>query len=228
MVNKPKSIAVISCSLIMLSTFLAFYLLFENLFDEKVQWISMLLLLLSEAILMLKFVLIHKQTIIADAHITSSVIHIVISILIAALFIVFNEEAIRLFILINVLLLSAVVISDLLIYYTQFHATAKDNEQLSSRDMVSQCISQIHQLSLRHKASSFYEDLCKIEELLKYSDDTAITGDEVKIGSLISELAYLLDNEGADTSLIYTKINDTTSAIQVRTAQMKVIKRGRY
>lgn len=119
MANKPKSVAVISCSLIMLSTFLALYLLFENLFDEKVQWISMLLVLLPEAILLLKFVFIHKQTIIADAHITSSVVHIVISILVAALFMVFNEEAIRLFVLINVLLLSAVVISDLLIYYTQ-------------------------------------------------------------------------------------------------------------
>ncbi len=228
MVNKHKSIAVISCLLIMLSTTLAFYLLFENLFDVKTQWVSLLFLLLSEAILMVKFLLIRKQTIIADAHITSSIIHIVIISLVSALFVTFIEKSVKLFVLINVVSLSVLIISDLLIYYTQYHTVENGKEQLDAQDMIYRCISQVQQLSLRHKGTSFYTDLCKIEELLKYSDNTAITGDEAKIGALISKLSMLLDDACVDSALIYTKTNAIMAAIQGRTAQMKVIKRGKY
>lgn len=228
MVNKHKNIAVISCLLVMLSTTLVFFLLFENLFDVKIQWISLLFLLLSEAILMVKFLLIRKQTIIADAHITSSIIHIVISSLVSALFVTFIEESVKLFVLINVVSLSVLIISDLLIYCTQYHTAENGNEQLNAQDMIYRCISQVQQLSLRHKGTSFYTDLCKIEELLKYSDNTAITGDEAKIGALISELSILLEDTCVDSALIYAKTNAIMAAIQGRTAQMKVIKRGKY
>ncbi|KSV59071.1 hypothetical protein [Acetivibrio ethanolgignens] len=228
MVDKYKGIAAISGVLVMLSTALAFYLLFENLFDVKIQWISLLFLLLSEAILMAKFLLIRKQTIIADAHISSSVIHIVLVFLAAVLFIVFKEEAAKMFILINVVGLSVLIIADLLIYYTQCHTAENGGEQMDAQKVLYHCISQVQQLSLRHKGTSFYTDLCRIEELLKYSDNTAITGVETKIGELISELSTLLSNENVDSALIYTKTNDIAATIQERTAQMKHIKRGKY
>lgn len=228
MANKSKSIAVISCLLVMLSTALAFYLLFENLFEIKIQWISLLFLLLSEAILMAKFLLIRKQTIVADAHITSSIIHAVIVFLVVALFVIFYEDAIRLFVLINVVLLSVFIIADLMIYYTEYHVVQSGHEQLSAREVICRYLFQVQQLSVRHKGTSFYTDLCRIEELLKYSDNSAFTGDESKIGSLISELAILLEDESADSSHVYAKTNDLMSTIQERTAQMKVIKRGRY
>lgn len=228
MVDKHKGIAAISCVLVMLSTALAFYLLFENLFDVKIQWLSMLFMIFSEAVLMAKFMLIRRQTIIADAHISSSVIHIVLVFLAAVLFIIFKEDAVKIFILINVVMLSTLVIADLLIYYTQCHATEKGGEQLSAQDVLYHCISQVQQLSLRHKGTSFYTDLCRIEELLKYSDNTAITGVETRIGELISELSTLLNGENVDSALIYAKTNDIAATIQERTAQMKHIKRGKY
>ena len=228
MFNQHKSIAAISCLLIMLSTTLAFYLLFENLFDMKLQWISLLFLLLSEAILMVKFLLIHKQTIIADAHITSSIMHIVIISLVSALFVIFIKEGIKLFVLINVMALSALIVTDLVIHYTQYHTTEKGNEQLNAQELLCICISQVQQLSLQHKESCFYTDICKIEELLRYSDNTAVTGDEAKIGTLLSELSLLLNDENADSALAYTKTNAIMAAIQDRTVQMKVIQRGKY
>lgn len=177
---------------------------------------------------MAKFLLIRKQTIIADAHISSSVIHIVLVFLAAVLFIVFKEEAVKMFILINMVGLSVLIIADLLIYYTQCHTAENGGEQMDAQNVLYHCISQVQQLSLRHKGTSFYTDLCRIEELLKYSDNTAITGVETKIGELISELSTLLSNENVDSALIYTKTNDIAATIQERTAQMKHIKRGKY
>lgn len=227
MADKQKGIAAISCLLIMLSTALAFYLLFENLFCVELQWISLLFLILSEAILMAKFLLIRTQTIIAGANITSSIIHIVIISLVIIFFVVFYEKGVKLFVLINVVLLSVLIIFDLLIFYIQCY-TEKGNEQPSAQDGICRCIFQVQQLSLRHKGTAFYIELCKIEELLKYSDNTTVTGDETKIGALISELSVLLDDEGTDSALIYAKTNNIMEAIQERTAQMKVIKCGKY
>lgn len=227
MADKQTRIATISCLLIMLSTVLAFYLLFENLFDVEIQRISLLFLLLSEAILMAKFLLMRTQTIIAGANITSSIIHIVIISLVFIFFVVFYEEGVKLFVLINVVLLSVLIIFDLLIFYVQCY-TEKGNKQPSAQDGIRRCAFQVQQLLLRYKGTAFYTDLCKIEELLKYSDNTAVTGDEIKIGALISELSVLLDDKGTDSALIYAKTKNIMEAIQERTAQMKVIKRGEY
>lgn len=228
MVNKHKAIAVISCLLIMLSTTLAFNLFFENLIDVKMQWIPLVFLLLSETILMGKLLQIRKPTIIANAHITSSIIHIVIVFLVTALFAAFIEKDVKLLVLINVVLLSILIISDLLIYYMQYHTAEKNNEQLDAQDMIYRCISKVQQLSLCQKETSFYADLCKIEELLKYSDNTAITGAEAKIEALISELSILLDDECTDSALVCAKTGAVIAAIQERTAQMKAAKRGMY
>ena len=228
MVNKQKAVAVISCLLIMLSTALAFNLFFENLIDVKMQWIPLLFLLLSEIILMAKLLRIRKQTIIANAHITSSIIHIMIVFLVTAPFASFIEKDVKLLVLINVVLLSVLIISDLLIYYIQYHTAEKNNEQLDAQDMIYRCISKVQQLSLHQKGTSFYTDLCKIEELLKYSDNTTITGAEAKIEALISELSILLDDGCTDSAPVCAKTGAIIAAIQERTAQMKAAKRGMY
>lgn len=228
MVNKQKAIAVISCLLIMLSTALAFNLFFENLIDVKMQWIPLLFLLLSETILMVKLLRIRKQTIIANAHITSSIIHIVMVFLVTALFAAFTEKGVKPLVLINLVSLSVLIISDLLIYCTQYHTAEKNNEQLDAQDMIYRCISKVQQLSLRQKEASFYTDLCKIEDLLKYSDNTTVTGAEAKIEALISELSILLDDESTDSALVCAKTGAVIAAIQERTAKMKTVKRGMY
>ena len=228
MINKPKSIAVISCLLVMLSTILAFYLLFENLFEVKIQWLSLLFLLLSEIIVTVKFLLIRKQAIIAGTHITSSIIHVIITFLVLTLFMLFYDKSIKPFVLINIVLVSVLIISDLLIYYTDYRMTKNGNKQLDSQNTFYRCLTRIQQLSTRHKNTSFYADLCKIEELLRYSDNSTITGDEAKIEAMISELSLLLDDECSASSLVYAKANTLMTTIQERTAQMKVIKRGRY
>lgn len=228
MLNKQKSIVTICCLLVILTTVSVYFLLFANLFDVKIQWVSLLWLLLAETMFTTKILITKKQTVITGAHLTSSIIHLIASFTLAVLFIVINVETVKWYILINVLLLSGIIIFDLLISYSQNHLSENSCPQLNAQKTFYECLSQMRRLSLQNKDTTFYTDMCTIEELLKYSDNTVITGDELKIKELIDELSKLITNEEIHSTAVFEIIENIKEVIHNRTEQLRYAKRGKH
>ena len=80
-------------------------------------------------------------------------------------------------------------------------------------------------LAIEYKESGYNGDLNEICELLKYSDNSELSGDEVLISERLEELRKLLsDNDES----IPEKILDIKKTIKLRSLKIKSTKRGSY
>lgn len=228
MVNKQKGIVLTCCLLVILTTFLAYFLFCIDLWNVKIQWVSLLCLLLSEAIFTGKFLMMRYQTVFSETYITSSAIHFLASLVIAIVFVVGNGESVKFYILINAILSSCLVIFDLLLFHFQKHISETTRQKLKAQELLNKFLTQIRELFPYCKGTVYYTGICEIEELLKYSDDTAMTGEELKIQELVMELSGMLVGEVDNSDTILAKIAEIKTVINNRTNQMRYIKRGSY
>ena len=80
-------------------------------------------------------------------------------------------------------------------------------------------------LMIEYQESSYKKDLEEISEMLMYSDNSALSTDEVVISEKLEELQKLLAD--ADESIPH-KISDIKNAIKLRSLKIKSNKRGSY
>lgn len=97
-------------------TLLMYFLFVERLFEVPVKWLSMIFVLLSELIAVIKGMII-KKGIISVARLTTGVLAFILTVLTAVLFVNMFIESIKGFIFMNALFLALEAIVDTLLEY---------------------------------------------------------------------------------------------------------------
>ena len=224
--SKKTISAFLVCVIIaMATTFAAYFLLLDAIFDIKMRWLSLSWILFSEAIFLVKIITIKKQTIFSVSTITTSFFHMAFSVVCAVAFLRLAPESIRVYILINLVALAILAILDVLLIRAGGHV-AEVNQQLSeTQALINDCRAHAERLSIQYKDKEYHDQIAEIARLLKYSDNTFIASKDKSIPGMMGELSVLLGAESQNEEAIREKLVALQQIIQERAAQPK---RGSY
>ena len=101
MLNKSKNIALI-CGAVSMTVTIIFYLLtFNNIFIVPMQWLSLVFLILAEAIGTIK-AFTFKKSIFGVSNITTSIIHVIVVLIVSIIFVNIFPLLINRYILLNI------------------------------------------------------------------------------------------------------------------------------
>ena len=214
------------------TTFAAYFLLLDAVFDVKIRWISLLWVLFSEVICLVKILAIRKQTIFTVATISTSFFHVVLAAVCAGIFLAAAPDAINLYIFINIVALAVLIIADVLLIRAGGHVAAVNKAQGEIQATFYEFSSRAERLSkqyqLSEKYSGYSNKIAEVANLLKYSDNTFLTGYEPKLSGLLDELSTLLIADDANEQKIGETISALKALVQERSNQAKALKRGSY
>ncbi len=222
---KNSKLTILICGLISIAATVMFYLLtFDNIFTVPMRWLSLMFLVITECIGTIK-VLFVKQSIITQTSVFTSVAHLACVLFISIIFVNFLPLAFKAYILINVLLLCALATVDLFILYFGKSVSAENKTLAQSQGVMDSCYAKAQGLAVVSVSSDYKKELMEIAELIKYSDNSELTDDEMDIMNKLDELEKQL-KEGNEN--IPSLIAEIKNAINLRTIKVKSIKRGGY
>ena len=223
MLKKSKYIALI-CGAISIAVTVIFYLLtFDNKFTVPMRWLSLMFLILSEAIGSLKAVVV-KKNILNFANIVTSVIHIAFVLLISITFVNIYPLLIKKYVLLNILALCVVFAVDIIISFFSNSVATQDKQLKISQSVMQSCVDKAASLCVEFENTEYKKDLEEIFELLKYSDNSCLSQDEMAIMNKLDELPLLL-HDGKDVT---EKIIDIKNIVKLRSIKVASSKRGNY
>lgn len=224
MLKNSKVIALI-CGATSIAATVIFYLLtFDNIFTIPMRWISLMFLIFTEGIGTVKALSV-KKSIFGVANIITSLIHLGIVLIMSIIFVNIFPLLIKTYILLNILALCVLLVVDIVIIYFSGYIGAKNNKLAESQAVIDSLYTKVKGLVIEYQDSTYKKDLEKISEMLMYSDNSALSTDEVAISDKLEELQKLLaDND----ERIPQKISDTKNAIKLRSLKIKSNKRGSY
>ena len=102
---------------------------------------------------------------------------------------------------------------------------SSEKKLVQSQGVMDACYVKAQSLTVIYDQSNYKKDLVDIADLIKYSDNSELTGDETDIISKLEELEIQLKEGNNSASALITEIKN---AIKLRTIKMKSIKRGGY
>lgn len=224
MLKNSKVIALI-CGATSIAATVIFYLLtFDNIFTIPMRWISLMFLIFTEGIGTVKALSV-KKSIFGVANIITSLIHLGIVLIMSIIFVNIFPLLIKTYILLNILALCVLLVVDIVIIYFGGYIGAKNNKLAESQAVIDSLYTKVKGLVIEYQDSTYKKDLEEISEMLMYSDNSALSTDEVAISDKLEELQKLLaDND----ERIPQKISDTKNAIKLRSLKIKSNKRGSY
>ena len=97
------------------------------------------------------------------------------------------------------------------------------NEQAEIGDLIIECAAKAQNMATVYAQTPYARALVEITELLKYSDNSELTGDEMPIMNKLDELEISL-SQGTDN--VGALITETQNLIKLRSLKMTNIKRG--
>ena len=222
---KNVKLTTLICGLISIATTVIFYLLtFDNIFTIPTRWISLLFLLIAEIVGTLKALFV-ENNIIAQASIFTSIAHLVAVLTISIVFVNLFPLALKTFILLNILLMCVLAAIDLLISHFGKSVSESDKKSIQSQGVLNACYEKAQSLVTVYGYSDYKKDLNEIAELIKYSDNSELTGDEC---SIMDKLGNLESQLKESTPSIPTLISEIKNLINLRTIKIKSIKKGGY
>lgn len=220
---KNSKFTALICSLIAVSATVIFYLLaYDTIFRIPMRWVSLTFLLVAECIGTIKALLVRKS-IIAYSSVLASGIHLIAVILLSLLFVNVLPVLIRTYVLLNILLICALAIIDLFLAHFGKTLSSSNKTLKTSQDTMNACYIEAHKLVVLYEKGAYGKDLIDIAELIKYSDNSDLTGDESVIISKLEELASELQKDGEKITSLVSEIKNI---IKIRTEKIKNIKRG--
>ena len=224
MLAKSKYIALIS-GLTSIAITVAFYFLtFDNVFTIPMRWLSLVFLILAETIGTVKAFCI-QRTIFDGTTIITSGIHIGVVLLLSVLFVNVFPLLIKSYILVNVFALCVLGIVDVVIFYFSNRVSTKNNRLNESQSVMRECVEKSVSLLAEFRETDYKKDLYEIVELLKYSDNSSLSQDEIAIMDKLEELQFLMKNKDVGTS---EKISDIKNTIKMRSLKVANTKYGSY
>ena len=222
---KNAKLTTLICGLISIAATVIFYLLtFDSIFNVPMRWVSLMFLLIVEVIGTLKALFV-KQNLFMQATIFTGIGHLVVVLGLSVIFVNFFPLAIKTYILLNILVFCVVAIVDLLVMHFGKSTSAGNKVLAQSQAVMDTCYAKAQELATAYGQSEYKDELVAIAELIKYSDNSELTGDEPVIMSKLGELENLLKEGNATASGL---IGEIKNGINLRTMKMKSLKRGGY
>lgn len=224
MLSKSKYIALI-CGLTSIAITVAFYFLtFDSIFTIPMRWLSLMFLIFAETIGTVKAFCV-KRNIFDVATLITSGIHIGVVLLISVVFMNIFSLLIKSYILVNVFALCVLGIVDVVILYFSNRVSTKNNRLNESQFVMRGCGEKAAALLAEFRESGYKKDLYEIVELLKYSDNSNFSQDEIAIMDKLDELKNLM-NDNADG--VSEKIVELRNLIKLRSLKVTNTKFGSY
>lgn len=224
MLKKSKAITLI-CGAISITATIIFYLLtFDNIFTVPMRWISLIFLILTEVIGTVKAMCI-KKSIFGVASISVSLFHLGVVLIISIIFVNTYPTLIKKYVLLNLLALIVMLAADVLIIYFGESIRNKNNALSENQAVIDSLYTSAKALEIEYRESTYSKNLNELSELLKYSDNSTLSNDEVAISEMFDELRKLLSDNAEG---IPQKISDIKNAIKLRSLKIKSTKRGNY
>ena len=222
---KCSKLFAIACgSIVTLATVILYVLLFDNIFSSTIRWLSLALLIMANVIGVTKFVL-NGKNIISQLVVLTSYVHYALVFVMSLVFVIFLPTYSKVYILLNVLILCALTGCDLCILYLGRRVSLENKKLSNSQSVMDACYSKSQCLAVVCEDVNYKKDLNDISELIKYSDNSDLTGDEVTIMTKLSELEDEIKNKGDNISSIITEIKEI---INLRSIKIKSMKRGGF
>lgn len=224
MLKKSKAVTLI-CGAISITATIIFYLLtFDNIFTVPMRWISLIFLILTEVIGTVKAMCI-KKSIFGVASISVSLFHLGVVLIISIIFVNTYPMLIKKYVLLNLLALIVMLAADVLIIYFGESIRNKNNTLSENQAVIDSLYTSAKALEIEYRESTYSKNLNELSELLKYSDNSTLSNDEVAISEMLDELRKLLSDNAEG---IPQKISDIKNAIKLRSLKIKSTKRGNY
>jgi len=224
MLKKSKAVTLI-CGAISITATIIFYLLtFDNIFTVPMRWISLIFLILTEVIGTVKAMCI-KKSIFGVASISVSLFHLGVVLIISIIFVNTYPTLIKKYVLLNLLALIVMLAADVLIIYFGESIRNKNNALSENQAVIDSLYTSAKALEIEYRESTYSKNLNELSELLKYSDNSTLSNDEVAISEMLDELRKLLSDNAEG---IPQKISDIKNAIKLRSLKIKSTKRGNY
>lgn len=224
MLKKSKAVTLI-CGAISITATIIFYLLtFDNIFTVPMRWISLIFLILTEVIGTVKAMCI-KKSIFGVASISVSLFHLGVVLIISIIFVNTYPTLIKKYVLLNLLALIVMLAADVLIIYFGESIRNKNNALSENQAVIDSLYTSAKALEIEYRESTYSKNLNELSELLKYSDNSTLSNDEVAISEMFDELRKLLSDNAEG---IPQKISDIKNAIKLRSLKIKSTKRGNY
>lgn len=224
MLNKSKHIALI-CGAVSIAVTVIFYLLtFDNIFTIPMRWVSLMFLILSEVIGTLKAFTV-KRTIFGVSNIITSIIHTLVILALSIIFVNIFPLLINKYILLNILALCVLLVVDVIVVFFTNHVSTQNSKLNESQSVMGCCVEKAASLCVEFSNTEHKKDLEEIVELLKYSDNSCLSQEEMMIMNKLDEMQLMLKN-GDDG--ITEKIIEIKNTIKLRSIKVANVKRGSY
>ena len=224
MLKSSKGITLICGATSLVATIILYLLTFDNIFAVPMRWISLLFLIFAEIIGTVKALTI-KKSIFGVANIIISLFHLGVVIALSIIFVNIFPLLIKAFILFNLLALGIIFAVDVIVIYFGGYISGKNETLAESQAVINGLHTKAKSLAIEYRQSSYSKELDEICEMLKYSDNSALSNDEVEILDKLDELRKLLFDNDEDVS---QKISDIKNSIKLRSLKIQGTKRGSY
>ena len=210
-------------ALAIVATFLLYFLIFDDLFEVAVKWTSLLFLVLAEAVLIVKYT-VGSKSLIMSAQSAASGVHIVLVLLVSVICIL-AKATVKVFGLLNVVFLLLLAAFDFIVVY--FHNRA--NGVAKNQSVVAACEVQARVLLAEHPGCAYEKELTEIADMLKYADNTVLTGEESDVMEKLEALGALLKEPTDETDeKAKALLRDVRSLLKTREIYVKQSKRGKF
>lgn len=226
MSKNSKATALICGGAAVIVTILFYLFAFDNIFTIPMRWVSMMFLILAEIIGSVKAIT-YSKTIIGISKITSSIIHVIAVLLLSLLFVNALPFHLKQYLLINMLFLALLFVTDTVITFFDGHVQEKDNALSGSQAILRGCYTKFEQIRIMNKRPEYETAFKEISELLKYADNSAVSGDEIAISTQMDGLAALFHADG-DAADIKAKLEDIKATLEIRALKIAGGKRGGF
>lgn len=222
---KDSKTTVLICGLIACAATIIFYLLtFDNIFSVPMRWVSLLFLLIAECIGTGKSLCLNKS-IFGIATTVSSILHLAAVLVLSIVFVNFLPLMLKTYLLINLLFLCALAAADIIVTHFGSHVAEVNKQMSANQSVMAACYQKAQALTIEYAQSSYIKELEAIADLIKYSDNSALSDNELSIMNKLDELGGLLGS-GSDSA--DGKITEIKNLINLRSAKIAGTKRGSY
>ena len=205
-------------------TVILYCVIFNDIFAIPVRWVSLIFILIAEGIAIAKMLLTKKDLLAITCLVTSGA-HVLIVLLMSIIFAAVFTQSIKTCIVLNIILLLVLGIVDLIIGSIRKNVNDSNKKLAESQGVMDACYSKAQGLAVVYGNSNYKKEIIEIAELIKYSDNSTLTGDEMTIMNNLEKLEIELKENSDNVSQIIT---EAKNSIQLRTIKMKSIKRGSY
>lgn len=226
--KKGGKVLTLVCGLLAIGlTVLLFALLVDDLFVATIKWMSVCFVVLAEVAFLTKTLKGGNDFIMNAQHIIG-VVYILATFVFAIIYVNISDPNIKHFIAWESIALVITAVLDLTIWNFSKRAAKSDAALAGAQNVLNSCATLADEISVSYRGTEFSKDLAEIKEMLRFSDNSQLSGGEDQIMARLMELQDLLNAEEPKKEKVSEKINDIKASIKIRSSYIKNAQRGKF